>query len=81
MVDLSKCRALERVPGKVSGVWLFRGTRLPLWVVLYNLKAGATLEEIADWFEIERAKLEEVMSFLAAETKEPASIDDGLVVR
>ena len=71
MIDLSKCPVLERIPGKVSGVWLFRGTRLPLWVVLDNLKSGASLDEISDWFEIERPKVEELLAFLANETKTP----------
>jgi len=71
VIDLAKCPGLERIPGKVSGVWLFRGTRLPLWVVLDNLKGGATLDEISDWFEIERSKIEEVLDFLARETELP----------
>ena len=71
MIDLSKCPVLERIPGKVSGVWLFRGTRLPLWVVLDNLKSGASLDEISDWFEIDRSKVEEVLAFLANETEIP----------
>jgi len=79
MIDLSKCAVVERVPGKVSGVWLFRGTRLPVWVVLDNLQAGATLDEIADWFEIERSKVEEFLAFLASETKTPLAVEDHVV--
>ena len=71
MTDLSKCPVLERIPGKVSGVWLFRGTRLPLWVVLDNLKTGASLDEVSDWFEIKRSKIEDVLNFLVSETKSP----------
>jgi len=81
VIDLSKCAALERVPGKVSGVWLFRGTRLPLWVVLDNLRTGATLDDIVDWFEIDRSTLEEVLSFLAVEAKESVSDEHGLLAR
>ncbi len=69
MIDLSKCPELEQIPGKVSGAWLFRGTRLPLWVVLDNLRVGASLDEISDWFEIDRPRIESVLGFLAAETK------------
>jgi uncharacterized protein (DUF433 family) len=71
MIDLSKCPELERIPGKVSGVWLFTGTRLPLSAVLENLSGGASLDEIADWFEIDRAKVERVLTFLAKETNQP----------
>ena len=71
MIDLAECPALERIPGKVSGVWLFRGTRLPLWIVLDNLKAGANIAEISEWFEVDRAQLEEVLAFLENATKAP----------
>ena len=81
MIDLSKCSALERIPGKVSGVWLFRGTRLPLWVVLDNLKTGATLDEISDWFEVDRSKVEEVLSFLASETKASLGLEEPITAR
>ena len=30
MTDWSKCPAVESVPGKVSGAWVFTGTRLRL---------------------------------------------------
>jgi uncharacterized protein (DUF433 family) len=80
MIDLAKCTALERIPGKVSGVWLFRGTRLPLWVVLDNLKSGATLDDIADWFEIDRSQVQAVLDFLARETEKPLMIREEAVV-
>ena len=79
VIDLSKCPALERSPGKVSGVWVFRGTRLPLWVVLENVRAGATLDEAADWFEIDRSKLEEVFAFLTNEVNDPLNVRDHVV--
>jgi len=81
VIDLSKCPALERIPGKVSGVWLFRGTRLPLWVVLDNLKSGASLDEIEDWFEIDRAKVEEVLDFLARETEKALPICEEVTAK
>jgi len=74
MIDLSKCPVLERIPGKVGGVWLFRGTRLPLWVVLENLKSGASLDEISDWFEIDRQPVEQALAFLAREANEPFAV-------
>ena len=71
MIDLEKCPALERIPGKVSGVWLFRGTRLPLSAVLNNMASGASLDEVSEWFDIERSKIEEVLAFLGEETNHP----------
>ncbi len=75
MIDLTKCPVLERIPGKVSGVWLFKGTRLPLWVVLDNLSSGASLDEVADWFEVDRKKVEAVLAFLARETEQALSVE------
>lgn len=71
MIDLAKCPELERRPGKVSGQWIFRHTRLPLHAVLSNLSAGASLDEIADWFEIDRVRVEAVLRFLAKELNHP----------
>ena len=45
------CEAVERIPGKVSGAWLFRGTRLPLSHLFANLASGASVEDFLDWFD------------------------------
>ena len=50
MLDWNNCPAVERVPGKVGGVWLFRGTRVPVTALFENLEDGARLEEFLDWF-------------------------------
>jgi uncharacterized protein (DUF433 family) len=50
MLDWSKCTAVERVPGKVSGAWLFKGTRIPVRALFENLEGGATVEEFIVWF-------------------------------
>ena len=50
MLDWSKCSAVERVPGKVSGVWLFKGTRVPVSALFENLEGGATVDNFLDWF-------------------------------
>jgi uncharacterized protein (DUF433 family) len=36
MIDWSRCPDVERIPGKVSGRWLMRGTRIPVNDVLLN---------------------------------------------
>ena len=51
MIDWSTCPAVEQVPGKVSGAWIFTNTRVPLSHLFANLEAGATIEEFLDWFE------------------------------
>lgn len=44
------CPAVERTPGKVSGAWVFAGTRIPLSALYENLACGATIGEFVEWF-------------------------------
>ena len=46
----STCPAVERTPGKVSGAWVFAGTRIPLSALYENLASGATIEDFVEWF-------------------------------
>jgi len=50
-LDWSQCPAVESIPGKVSGAWVLKGTRMPVSVIFENLKAGANIDEIMEWFE------------------------------
>ena len=50
MLDWNRCPAVERVPGKVGGVWLFEGTRVPVAALFENLEAGARVDEFLEWF-------------------------------
>ena len=50
MTDWSTCPAVERKPGKVSGAWVFAGTRIPLHALYENLACGATIDEFVEWF-------------------------------
>lgn len=50
MLDWSQCSAVERIPGKVSGAWLFKGTRVPVKALFENLEGGATVDEFLEWF-------------------------------
>jgi hypothetical protein len=45
---------VESVPGKVSGAWVFRGTRLPVATVFENLEDGMSIEEIMEQFDVTR---------------------------
>lgn len=42
-LDWSQCPAVESIPGKVSGAWVFRGTRMPVQTVFDNLAAGLSV--------------------------------------
>ena len=50
MIDWSSCPALERDPARVSGAWVFRGTRVPVTALFENLEDGASLNEFVEWF-------------------------------
>ncbi|MEO5762157.1 MAG: DUF433 domain-containing protein [Vicinamibacteria bacterium] len=51
-LDWSQCPAVEAIPGKVSGAWVFRGTRTPVSLVFENLEAGMTVDEIVEAFPV-----------------------------
>ena len=50
MLDWNQCPAVERVPGKVSGAWVFKGTRVPVKALFENLEDGAGLDDFLAWF-------------------------------
>ena len=50
MMDWTQCPVVERVPGKVSGAWLFKSTRVPVRALFENLEGGATVEQFLEWF-------------------------------
>ena len=50
MLDWAQCSAVERVPGRVSGAWVFRGTRVAVRALFENLEDGAGVEEFLEWF-------------------------------
>ena len=50
MVDWSFCPAVERDPGKVSGAWVFRNTRIPVAALFENLEDGASVKDFLTWF-------------------------------
>ncbi|MCI0350592.1 MAG: DUF433 domain-containing protein [Acidobacteriales bacterium] len=50
MLDWKECSAVERVAGRVSGAWVFKGTRLPVRALFENLEEGATVDEFLQWF-------------------------------
>jgi len=65
-LDWSQCPAVESIPGKVSGAWVLKGTRMPVSVIFENLKAGANIDEIMEWFEgLDREQVEAVIEFAA----------------
>jgi len=50
MLDWSTCSAVERNPGRVSGAWVFKGTRVPVKALFENLEEGASVDDFLEWF-------------------------------
>lgn len=50
MIDWTTCTAVERDPARVSGAWVFRGTRVPVAALFENLEDGAQVGEFVEWF-------------------------------
>lgn len=63
-LDWSQCPAVESIPGKVSGAWVFRGTRVPVSAIFENLKTSS-LEEILQNFHVTRDQVQAVLDFAA----------------
>ena len=70
MTDWGKCTAVESVPGRLSGAWVFTGTRVPVSALFENLESGATIEQFLDWFEgVEEWKVRAVLEYAAKSVK------------
>ena len=64
-LDWSQCAAVESIPGKRSGAWVFRDTRTPVSVVFDNLEVGASIGEIMEWFPLSQEQVIAVIEFAA----------------
>jgi uncharacterized protein (DUF433 family) len=73
-LDWSKCAAVESVPGKLGGAWVFRGTRIPVSAVFENLEDGLTIDQVAQKFEgLSRDQIKTVLDFTAQSLEVPAT--------
>ena len=62
MLDWSQCPSVERSSGKVSGAWLFKGTRVPVRALFENLEGGARVDDFLEWFPgVTRDQVEAVL--------------------
>jgi uncharacterized protein (DUF433 family) len=67
MINWSSCSAVERSPGKVSGAWVFRGSRVPVRALFENLEDGATVDDFLEWFPgVTRTQAEAVLEHASA---------------
>jgi uncharacterized protein (DUF433 family) len=71
-LDWSQCEAVESVPGKVGGAWVLRGTRMPVVAIFENLQAGASLNDILEWYDgLDREQVKSVIDFAARSLDTP----------
>ena len=72
-LDWSQCPDVESVPGKVSGAWVFRDTRMPVKLVFENLEDGMSIDEIIEQYDVTREQVKAVIDF-AARSLETATL-------
>jgi uncharacterized protein (DUF433 family) len=71
-LDWSQCPAVESVPGKVSGAWVLKGTRMPVSAIFENIEAGASIDDIMEWFDgLNREQVKAVIEFAARSHDKP----------
>lgn len=71
-LDWSQCPAVESVPGRVSGAWVFKGTRMPVQTVFVNLEAGMSPQEITEEFDVTLEEIQALLHFASQSLeKEP----------
>ena len=68
----------RKYPGKVSGAWVFKDTRMPVSTVFENLESGASIEEIMEWFDVTREKIVAVLEFAARSLDAPPFANNPL---
>ena len=70
-LDWSQCPAVESVPGRLCGAWVFRDTRMPVSAVFENIEAGASIEEIIEQFHVTPQQIQDVLEFAARSLDAP----------
>lgn len=64
-LDWAQCPAVESVPGKLSGAWVLKGTRMPVQTIFENLEAGLSVREITEVFDVTEEEVRAVLHFAA----------------
>jgi uncharacterized protein (DUF433 family) len=70
-LDWSQCPAVESVPGRRSGAWVFKDTRMPVATIFENLEAGSDIEEIIEQLHVTREQVQAVLEFAARSLDAP----------
>lgn len=62
-LDWSQCPAVESVPGRVSGAWTIRNSRMPVKLIFENLEDGMNIDEIVEQYAVSKAEIKAVLAF------------------
>lgn len=74
-MDWSRCAAVDRDPDKLSGVWCFRGTRLPVATLFEYIDRGSTIGEFLEAFpSVTRGQVHDVLAFAKDSLESPAAV-------
>ena len=74
MIDWSSCPDVERDPDRVSGAWVFRGTRIPVAALFENLEENASIQQFLEWFPgVSMPQVRHVLEHAAKSTLSVAS--------
>jgi uncharacterized protein (DUF433 family) len=66
--EWSRCQAVERQAGKVSGAWVFQGTRVPVRALFENIESGASVDEFLKWFPgVTKQQVDAVLEYVSAD--------------
>ena len=72
VLNWSRCPAVESVPDRRSGAWVFRGTRMPVATIFENLEVGSSIDEIIEQYDVTREQIQTVLEFAARSLDAPA---------
>lgn len=70
-LDWSLCPAVESVPDRRNGAWVFRDTRMPVATIFENLEVGSSIEEIIEQYDVTREQIQAVLEFAARSLDAP----------
>ncbi len=77
ILDWSQCPAVESVPDRRSGAWVFRDTRMSAATVFENLGAVASIDEIIEQYDVTRERIQAVLEFAARSLDAPVPVGTG----
>lgn len=69
-LDWSQCPAVESIPGKCSGAWVFKHTRMPVSIVFENLQ-DMSVDELVEEFGVTKEQVQAVLAFAAHSAEAP----------